>query len=287
MYELQNFKKKLAKYDKKEPAEIVKILKLLKGVKITPELLQKSQISSIVSKLAKNKSGKVSKDVQKEAVDLRVIWKKQLTEPTEQASKAEEKKNNIDNDEDDKLFDQEPIRKQSTWENKIFNTDKIRNLFCKNMMKKMIEVMPDEEKCIEKVVEFEEQLHTYITDQGLNYPKYARERLLIITDRTNGKRLTQELASGTLSIEDLVKKKPKHLLSDETRKQMKDQIKDYKMKASQMDFYIKNTDFKEGEFQCYKCKGKKVLSRQQQTRSADEPMTTFFTCLGCDFKWKM
>lgn len=39
-------------------------------------------------------------------------------------------------------------------------------------------------------------------------------------------------------------------------------------------------------FQCRKCKSKKCTYYQMQTRSADEPMTTFVTCLECDNRWK-
>lgn len=39
-------------------------------------------------------------------------------------------------------------------------------------------------------------------------------------------------------------------------------------------------------FQCSKCKQRKCVYRQQQTRSADEPMTTFVTCTNCGNKWK-
>lgn len=41
-----------------------------------------------------------------------------------------------------------------------------------------------------------------------------------------------------------------------------------------------------GQFQCNKCKSKKTTYYQLQTRSADEPMTTYVTCLGCGLKWK-
>ena len=41
-----------------------------------------------------------------------------------------------------------------------------------------------------------------------------------------------------------------------------------------------------GMFQCGKCKGTKTTYFQMQTRSADEPMTTFVTCLQCKNKWK-
>lgn len=39
-------------------------------------------------------------------------------------------------------------------------------------------------------------------------------------------------------------------------------------------------------FQCGRCKQRKCRYRQQQTRSADEPMTTFVTCTNCGNRWK-
>jgi len=40
------------------------------------------------------------------------------------------------------------------------------------------------------------------------------------------------------------------------------------------------------DFKCWKCKSKKCTYYQLQTRSADEPMTTFVSCLDCGNRWK-
>jgi transcription elongation factor S-II len=39
-------------------------------------------------------------------------------------------------------------------------------------------------------------------------------------------------------------------------------------------------------FTCKKCKGKQCTYYQLQTRSADEPMTTFVSCILCSARWK-
>lgn len=39
-------------------------------------------------------------------------------------------------------------------------------------------------------------------------------------------------------------------------------------------------------FTCRKCKANKCTYYQMQTRSADEPMTTFVTCIPCGNRWK-
>ena len=43
-----------------------------------------------------------------------------------------------------------------------------------------------------------------------------------------------------------------------------------------------NTD----NYTCRKCKSKECSYYQLQTRSADEPMTTFVTCIKCGNRWK-
>lgn len=40
------------------------------------------------------------------------------------------------------------------------------------------------------------------------------------------------------------------------------------------------------DFTCPKCHQKKCTYYQLQTRSADEPMTTFVTCIHCGKRWK-
>ncbi|KAL0341188.1 UNVERIFIED_CONTAM: Transcription elongation factor TFIIS [Sesamum radiatum] len=40
------------------------------------------------------------------------------------------------------------------------------------------------------------------------------------------------------------------------------------------------------QFTCGRCKKKETTYYQMQTRSADEPMTTFVTCVNCNNRWK-
>ena len=56
-------------------------------------------------------------------------------------------------------------------------------------------------------------------------------------------------------------------------------IRDKNMYNPQLDA---NTD----NFTCRRCKSKRCSYYQLQTRSADEPMTTFVTCIDCGNRWK-
>ena len=50
---------------------------------------------------------------------------------------------------------------------------------------------------------------------------------------------------------------------------------------------IDTKDVVEGIFQCKKCKSKRTTYYSLQTRSSDEPMTNFITCVECSNRWKM
>lgn len=50
--------------------------------------------------------------------------------------------------------------------------------------------------------------------------------------------------------------------------------------------YDSQVDSASDEFKCPRCHQRKCSYYQLQTRSADEPMTTFVTCLNCGKNWK-
>jgi transcription elongation factor S-II len=50
--------------------------------------------------------------------------------------------------------------------------------------------------------------------------------------------------------------------------------------------YETNIESSTDTFTCRKCYTKKCTYYQMQTRSADEPMTTFVTCIECGNRWK-
>lgn len=50
--------------------------------------------------------------------------------------------------------------------------------------------------------------------------------------------------------------------------------------------YFPKIEASTDNFTCGKCKSKECTYYQLQTRSADEPMTTFVTCINCGNRWK-
>jgi len=73
------------------------------------------------------------------------------------------------------------------------------------------------------------------------------------------------------------------MASDALKRQRESDLK-YAMEARKTDLNVGSvgTDM----FQCPKCKERKTSYTQRQTRSADEPMTIFLTCLCCRHRWR-
>lgn len=58
------------------------------------------------------------------------------------------------------------------------------------------------------------------------------------------------------------------------------------LKIQNQNKYTPKIEASTDNFTCYKCKSKECSYYQLQTRSADEPMTTFVTCISCGTRWK-
>lgn len=94
---------------------------------------------------------------------------------------------------------------------------------------------------------------------------------------TTNLELQQQILSNCINIDDLPWMDPQQL--------------NYSIWKAYIDKRNKNLETKEHMatvdiFLCFKCKQKKCTTYQLQTRSADEPMTTFVSCTVCGNKWK-
>ena len=96
----------------------------------------------------------------------------------------------------------------------------------------------------------------------------------------NNKRLFDRLIDNEFSGYELATMEPQYMFPEH----WKDYI-DAKSKRDRALYEINKaqaTDF----YKCSKCKKRECSYYQLQTRSADEPMTTFVTCLNCGKRWK-
>lgn len=98
-------------------------------------------------------------------------------------------------------------------------------------------------------------------------------------------KLAERILSGEIKTKFIADMTPENLWPDGPYMKALEDRKAYhekKIVASAEEFA---EDF-EGLFKCGKCKSKKTTYYQLQTRSADEPLTSFVTCLNCKKRWK-
>lgn len=117
------------------------------------------------------------------------------------------------------------------------------------------------------------------------YMAQARSILFNLKDKKNHT-FKFKLMVGFYMPADVPKLTAEDMASDEKNEERAKQRK-YAMEEIQSDWALKNGQQRfTGMFTCGKCKGTKTTYFQMQTRSSDEPMTTFVTCITCNNRWK-
>ncbi|PNH08820.1 Transcription elongation factor A protein 1 [Tetrabaena socialis] len=130
----------------------------------------------------------------------------------------------------------------------------------------------------------EESLHELLGGGGQpggEYKAKARSLCFNLKDAKNPD-LRERVLSGSVPAEALVRMSAEEMASDEQKRKNKE-LKDWLAKEATLGL---NNTASTDMFQCGRCKQRKTTYYQLQTRSADEPMTTFVTCVNCQARWK-
>ncbi len=96
----------------------------------------------------------------------------------------------------------------------------------------------------------------------------------------NNVRLLKRLQENEFKPEKLAYMKPQYTFPENWK-----QLLDKKNKRDKFLYEVQKETFS-SMFTCGRCKKKECTYYQLQTRSADEPMTTFVTCTNCGKRWK-
>lgn len=110
------------------------------------------------------------------------------------------------------------------------------------------------------------------------FPKIVRGKAHNLKEN---KKLCMEIYAGKIKIEEFVRMSAVDMMNDVLRNKHAESIKD-----SILDSQIAKPTAETAMFKCSKCKTRKCSYYQLQTRSCDEPMTTFVTCVNCGNRWK-
>jgi len=132
-------------------------------------------------------------------------------------------------------------------------------------------------------VDIENEMYIVYKGVGKDYKQKFRSLCFNLKDEKNPD-LRQDVLYGNITPKQLLQMSPEDMASKEMAKQ-RQEIARKKMEEIKPDRDSKaaSTD----QFRCGKCHKRETTYYQMQTRSADEPMTTFVTCTNCGNRWKM
>ncbi|KAJ2591313.1 transcription elongation factor TFIIS [Coemansia sp. RSA 1722] len=113
------------------------------------------------------------------------------------------------------------------------------------------------------------------------YRAKIRSLCLNLRDKKNPE-LLSGVVSGQISVERLCSMTSEEMASKELKATINKMKEENILNSKAPVAEVAETD----QFRCGRCKGRRCTYFQMQTRSADEPMTTFVTCLDCTHRWK-
>jgi transcription elongation factor S-II len=315
---MEEFKQLKARLEKstaeQNPNETFKVLDLLSEKKVTLEILKITQIGVSVGKLRKHEDKRIVAAAKK-LVDE---WKSALPasnggspstpiktekEPTspngsnpdvvvkkEQQVKKEvvsaEKEENGDKKRKAESDNKTPIKKKpiapspktsSPANGDAALRDKVKVLLVESLGPKQSD---DELDPMEVAEQIEEELFKLFNGVTKDYKHKFRSLSFNLKNEKNPQ-LRRDILSGAITVDRFCRMSAQEMASPEEQAKRKE-IEKYHLEAAKIGQMEASTDM----FLCNKCKNRKCMYYQLQTRSADEPMTTFVTCTVCNNRWK-
>ncbi|KAG1948128.1 transcription elongation factor A protein 3 isoform X6 [Pimephales promelas] len=135
--------------------------------------------------------------------------------------------------------------------------------------------------CEGMAAEIEDYIYQEIRATDMKYKNRVRSRISNLKDPKNPN-LRKNVLAGAIELSRLATMTAEEMASDEL-KQLRNVLTQEAIREHQM---AKTGGTSTDMLQCGKCRKKNCTYNQVQTRSADEPMTTFVLCNECGNRWK-
>ncbi|XP_050987082.1 transcription elongation factor A protein 3 isoform X2 [Labeo rohita] len=135
--------------------------------------------------------------------------------------------------------------------------------------------------CEGMAAEIEDYIYQEIKATDMKYKNRVRSRISNLKDPKNPN-LRKNVLAGAIELSRIAIMSAEEMASDEL-KQLRNVLTQEAIREHQM---AKTGGTTTDLLQCGKCKKKNCTYNQVQTRSADEPMTTFVLCNECGNRWK-
>lgn len=272
-------------------------LQSLQSFQVNTELLSETQAGKKVRKLTKHSN----EDIAQAAQQLINSWKDCVRQEQEQQpssapeqepqpsqSKKRPRSDDDASDQQKRSADlvQRPVKQESIAQMKAALPklgDPVRQKTAEMMLDGLHTAQTEgaEGDPIKVAAEIEQAVYLQNGGVTASYKTKVRSLAFNMRDARNPD-LRRRVLEGTITGHVLVTLSSDELASDDRRKENKE-IREHAMwEANPAAIKKATTD----AFQCSKCKQKKCIYYQMQTRSADEPMTTFVTCTVCNNRWK-
>ena len=164
-----------------------------------------------------------------------------------------------------------------------------RNNTRKNLLKYLEMSLKDKDDEAEiknlkiKIVEIEDKLNETLIGEA-PYLNRVLEIIHNLKDEKN-EEFRENIINGKIKPEELCTMNSVDMLSKNKQKEIEKE-KEKKVDEVRTDWQEKHGQVTEGVYKCRVCGGRKTIQHEQQTRSADEPMTLFITCLNCKNTWR-
>ncbi|XP_030277846.1 transcription elongation factor A protein 2 isoform X3 [Sparus aurata] len=163
-------------------------------------------------------------------------------------------------------------------------TDSVRNK-CRELLVAALQTDDDHRTigvdCDHLAAQIEEEIFQEFKSTDIKYKTRLRSRISNLKDQKNPD-LRRNVLCGNISPHRIASMTAEEMASAELK-----QIRENLTKESIREHQLSKVGGTETDmFICNKCHGKSCSYTQVQTRSADEPMTTFVLCNSCGNRWK-
>ncbi|KAG8570837.1 hypothetical protein GDO81_011441 [Engystomops pustulosus] len=284
---------------KKNTVGALDLLKELKNLPMTLELLQSTRIGMSVNAIRKQSS---DEDVTSLAKSLIKSWKKLLDGPSAEKDTEEKKKEPPPPAQNSPEAKEESSssscsssgRKEdcaapsesfiTSFPRAPSTSDPVR-IKCRELLATALKtgddyitIGADDE---ELGAQIEEAVYQEFKNTDAKYKNRVRSRIANLKDAKNPN-LRRNVLCGNIAPDVFARMSAEEMASDELKEMRKNLTKEAIREHQMARTGGTQTDL----FSCGKCKKKNCTYTQVQTRSADEPMTTFVFCNECGNRWK-
>ena len=277
---------------KTERSKIVDLFKQLNQINVNMEILTKTKIGLVVNEFRKSCKDDSCKSLAKNLIKK---WKKINEEERKGGKKSEASgedsreraDESIEKSEDSREPSEENSEGGRLWPSNPYN---LRPSYIDdNLRLKMRQVLADALKCPQhRGMNFEliagaieDAVFDNFKDTGNKYVISIRSKIMSIKCKDN-QRLKQMILDGHITPEHYSIMDYKDYASDEMKKQVQSGAREGRNK----NIFSAGVTARSTLYKCSKCGKNDTSYTQAQTRSADEPMTTFISCNNCGKRWK-